>query len=113
MSALQIVVQGIGNPPSFKNSKMIVQGRGHRRAMLITDPKKRRWMDKATESLKSQLLLACQTTEGATSTESLQRFLTASCPQDDSWQFVPVLKVTMEKVPKGEEGASIIINSLP
>lgn len=75
--------------------------------MLITLPKKRKWMDKATDSFESQLISLCQTTEGGTSTAALRRFLTVYLPRDDAWQFVPELRVRAQKVRKGDEGAIV------
>ena len=105
-AALKLSIEGIGHVPSFKNSKMIARGR------LITDPKKRLWMDKATAALKSQLKSLSATKGGVISTGQHRHCLTASLPQDDSWQWIAELNVKAIKVAKGKEGAVITIELL-
>lgn len=92
--------------PSFKNRKLICRNR------LITDPKYKKRMDAIINDLKSQLLSLCRKTEGGTSMEWLQRFLTRSVPQDDCWQVIPIVTLKGEKAPKGEEGCLIEIERL-
>lgn len=101
---VRLHVNGLGHVPSFKNSKMLTRGR------LITDPKKQKWMNACIDSFESQLMSLCQTREGGTSTDALQRFLTASLPQDDAWLFVPELQVNAVLVEPGDEGAIITID---
>lgn len=103
---VRLHVKGLGHVPSFKNSKMLTRGR------LITNPKKQKWMDQCIASFELQLMSLCQTREGGTSTAALQRFLTASLPQDDAWLFVPELKVKAEQAATHDEGALITIELL-
>lgn len=105
-TALTLVVKGRGHVPSFKNGKMLARGR------LITSPKKQEWMNKCIASFQSQFVSLSPTIVGATLTESLARFLTASLPPDDCWQNVPELHLSVEKVEKGNEGATITIEPL-
>ena len=114
MSALNLVIQGLGHCPSFKNSKMICQPRGRSRAMLITDPKKRKWMDKATLLIESQLRSWLATTGTGTSTDAQARSkIVSSLPLDDSLRWIGSLSVTWRRVRKGEEGAEILVERMP
>lgn len=106
------MVVGIGAVPSFKNTKKIVRNRKTGASFLITDPKKKKWMDQCIALFVHQLSCASLTRGGATSTDALPRFLTASLPQDDCWQNVPELHVSVEKVEKGNEGCEILIEPL-
>lgn len=105
-----IVLRIHGTIPAFKNKKRSILDRntGHQRT--LTDPKTKRWMDECIRSLSYQLLSQCQTIEGGTSTESLQRFLTVSVPPDDSWQFIP--EIHIKAVTGGEPGAEITITRI-
>lgn len=105
-TALILCVKGLGHVPSFKNGKMLARGR------LITGPKKQKWMEACIESFVSQLRFLSQTKEGATLTDALQQFLTASLPQDDCWQNVPELHLKVVPDEKGHEGAVITIDPL-
>ncbi len=103
---LQLLIRELGEPPSFKNHKLIAHGK------LITDPKKQQWMFRATASLVSQLWCACRASEGGISMAARQRFLMRSLPHDDSWKEIPKLTVTVLQVPKGQEGADILVEPL-
>lgn len=118
MPKITLVIKGLGHCPSFKNSKMICGLKQIKpnlwsgKPFLITQPKKKAWMDAAILSIASQLRSLCPTTAGATSTECLQRFLTACVPQDDCWQMIPQLSVMGEKTAKGNEGCVIEIERI-
>ena len=100
-------IQGIGNCPSFKNSKMLSRGK------LITDPEKQKWMERAIRAIESQLISLSQTIGGETLTELQQRSLIASfMPEDDSWQLVPEIKIVGHKTDKDSEGATITIEKI-
>jgi hypothetical protein len=107
---LVIQISGIGNVPSFKNSKKIVKM--GKRYGLITDPKKRKWMDKATQSIKSQLLAAIRTDAEGISTGRLQHSSIALLIQraglDDSWQWMSVIEARAE-FDASNPGATITI----
>jgi hypothetical protein len=109
-SPLVIQISGIGNVPSFKNSKKIVKM--GKRYGLITDPKKRKWMDRATQSIKSQLLAAIQIDAEGISTGRLQHSSIALLMQqmglDDSWQWMPVIGAQAE-FDATNPGATIMI----
>lgn len=107
MSRIVLRVRGQGHVPSFKNSKMLCRGR------LITDPKKREWMDAATASLVFQLYSASVTHAPETGTERCLRSLIASATQfDDSIQWIPEIHVRAVRCAKGDEGAEIAITLL-
>jgi hypothetical protein len=100
-------VEGLGHVPSFKNSKVIGQRR------LFTKPEYRLWMDRVTRSFESQLLLAFQTTDAGTWTAHSAPSLTVWWKRfDDSHQWVPELNIERIQVPKGKEGAVVMIESL-
>jgi hypothetical protein len=103
----RLVVQGISSVPSFKNSKMLARGR------LITDPKKQKWMDRCIQSFLSQLCSGFRTTAIETQTALCPPCWIASCmPFDDSVKHIKRIEVTVVKVPKGEEGAEIIVRQM-
>lgn len=106
-SKLTLTITGLGHVPSFKNGKMLARGR------LITNPKKQEWMKQCIASFQSQFVSLCPTIVGATLTESLAQFLIASLPQDDCWQSVPELNISVNRVGKGKEGAVIEITNDP
>lgn len=108
-SPVVLWISGLGHVPSFKNSKMIARGR------LITHPKKRKFMDKATQSLRSQLKCLSATGGGAISTVPPAQSLTVlfrQLPKDDSWQWIPEIHVKGTKCKKGAEGARITVERI-
>lgn len=106
MSNISLSVRGI-NIPSFKNNKMIAQGR------LITNPKRQKVMEQITASFVLQCISGLATSGGAMPTVPCPRSLTASLlPEDDSWQWIPEIRVVVAQVPKGSEGCDILIEPL-
>jgi hypothetical protein len=107
MKPIKLDVRGMGDPPSFKNNKMIARGR------LITNPKRQKWMEHCIQLIESQLLFAMQT--GASETLTAQRvrsWIASNMPASDSRQWVPELHVTSVDCAKGEEGATITIERI-
>lgn len=104
---IKLVVKGLGDVPSFKNSKMIARGR------LITDPEKQRWMERCTKAFESQLRSWCQTAGIVISTEqpALSR-IASSMPLDDCLHWIPKVSVSWRGVSKGEEGAVVSIEPI-
>jgi len=112
-SAITLRIQGIGNVPSFKNSKQIVQNPKTKRPMLITDPKKRKWMNEATRVIESQLRSCIQTCGIATPTaKDARSWIASSMPLDDSWVWVKENSDNSRRVSSGEEGAIITIERI-
>lgn len=110
---LTIHVKSIGAVPSFKNTKQIARNRKTKQPFIMTDPKKKKWMEACTESFELQLFCATQTSAGGILTAPPPRFLiVSSLPLDDSRQWIPELRVSSEDCPKGEEGATIIIEPI-
>lgn len=101
-SSLRLEVKGIGHCPSFKNGKRL----------FLTSRKNAQWMRQCIASFESQLLSACPIIGGVILTVDLRQFLTASLPQDDNWKCVPEIHLRCERVPKGEEGAIILIDAI-
>lgn len=83
--AVKLHLKGMGHPPSFKNTKQIrqrwgvVKGQKKQIPFIGTDPKKAKWMEQATHSMKSQLRSLYQTNETETLTGRLARSLIVSC----------------------------------
>jgi len=106
---LTIEIKGLGHVPAFKNKKIIVGGKQKR---LITAPKARKWMESAQKLMYSQLKSKFQTTGGAISTVPWQRFAMSSWPPDDNCKVITTIHVSVKKVPKGDEGATIWIEKI-
>ena len=103
---LVLVVQGVGHVPAYKNRKRIFRGR------ITTDPPVQRWMTQVTSSFISQLESLFQTKEGETSTGHWLHSSIAALPADDNWKCLPSMCVSVEIVPKGEEGAVITLEKI-
>lgn len=107
MNNVRLFIHGMGHVPSFKNSKMLCRGN------LITDPKKRAWMDAATDSLESQLRCVSRIIgDGMQTAHCLQSLIACATQFDDSVQWVPELHVRAVKCAKGDEGADIVVTLL-
>lgn len=105
---ISLAVRQQGHVPSFKNKK-----RSSRKGHIYTEPKTKKWMDQCIHNFVSQLFIASRITEGGTLTVPPPRSLIASSlPLDDSRQWIPELHSLCEIVPKGEEGAIILIEKL-
>jgi hypothetical protein len=110
--AITLTIQGCENVVSFKNSKLICAPKG-RRPMLITDPKKQKKMDRYIGLIESQLHSLYQTSETGMATGcSLASWIQSCVPLDDSRKWIPELHVYFKEVPKGDEGAVILIEKL-
>jgi hypothetical protein len=104
LTPIPLKIHGLGHVPSFKNSKMIARGR------LITDPKKQAWMEQCAALMTAQLLSLFQTTETGTLTaQSLRSWIATSLPLDDSLKWIESISVIWLSVPKGQEGARVMI----
>lgn len=103
---LVIDIKGVGHVPAFKNKKIICGKR------LITAPKARKWMELAQKLMYSQLKSKFQTIEGATSTVPWQQYAMSSWPPDDNCKVISEIHVTVKKVPKGDEGATIYLQKI-
>lgn len=100
-------IQGVGEIPSFKNSKMIARGR------LITDPRKQKIMERITRSFEFQLRSLSQTTEAGTGTAHIPPSKIVSfMPLDDSLDWIPEHSVKLQRVSKEQAGAIVTIERL-
>lgn len=99
LSAVTLEVRGLGHIPAIKNSMF-----------AIVDKKNREWKRRCVRSFVSQLLSSTQTTEHEIQTPHSLRSLIASLPQDDSWKDIPQISIQCVKVPKGDEGANLMIS---
>jgi hypothetical protein len=103
--------------PSFKNAKhwitKLPNGKPLQRPFLITSPEFQKWMEKAVQSLESQLLSMCQT--GGDETQLVRSKLFAmlsQLPADDSVNDLVEGSWKVVRVPPGEEGCVITITRL-
>ena len=101
---MKLTIKNLGEVPSFKNTKMITRGR------LITNPRKQKWMDAASEHLACQLRSYFQAQGIPTLTgEHLLSAIASLMPLDDSRTWIANLSVSWRRVSKGQEGAEIEI----
>lgn len=103
--------------PSFKNSKRWItklpNGKPLKRPFLITSPAFQDWMEKAVQSLESQLLSMCLTGGEGTPLERSKLFAMLSrLPADDSVNDLREGSWKVERVPPGEEGCRIEITRM-
>lgn len=101
-SSLKLQVRGLGHVPSFKNSKRL----------FLTNKKNAQWMRDCVESFVSQLLSECQTNGSETSMGDLLRSKIASLPHDDNWKIICSVRLEVEEVEPGKEGATVEIAPL-
>lgn len=113
---IELTVTGLGHCPSFKNTKMICglkqikPGLWKGKPFLITDSKKKKWMEAATNQLLSQLRGWCRIKEGETHGEWQKRLQTALWTlSDDSIRNMIPGQQRVKKVENGEEGCLIEI----
>jgi len=108
-ASLTLQIRGIGNVPSFKNTKKIIR-LPNGRPSLITDPKKKRWMNEAVDQLELQLRGAFPINEGETHGEWQKRLRTAWWQLlDDSLFHQLPGNQDVEHVAKGDEGCVITV----
>jgi hypothetical protein len=109
-NAVVLGVRGL-HIPSFKNHK-----HSNRSGFVYLDKRVKALMDKITHSLLWQLRSMFRTTGSATRTGCSAQSLTAlyeHCDRfDDAWQWIPRITVTVEMVPKGQEGVRIEIERM-
>jgi hypothetical protein len=119
MSKISLSVTGLGPVPSFKNSKMIcgLKRINHNlwkgQPFLITNPKKKDFMEKAINQLEFQLRGLFPINEGETHGEWQKRLQTASWQlSDDSLHHMLPGPQNVRFVNKGQEGAEITIEPI-
>lgn len=103
--------------PSFKNSKRWItklpNGKPLKRPLLITSPEFQEWMEKAVQSLESQLLSLCRTGPEGTPLERSKLFaMLSQLPADDSVNDLREGCWKVVRVQPGEEGCEIVIERL-
>ena len=115
---IRLEIRGLGPVPSKKNQWEIhgIQriGPDYWRGQPSIGPSKklRTWVKQAVASIVSQLQITSQTRKFGITTECLQRFSIASLPHDDCWTVVEIGAVKTVLVPKGQEGADILIEEI-
>jgi hypothetical protein len=109
---IRIFIQGQGPVPSFKNKKRIVTNPKTGRPFLATEYQTKKWMTGVISNIESQLRSLCQIKEGGITPECLRRFAMRSLPQDDTWRALQIGSVRTKLVPKGLEGAVIVIEKV-
>ena len=108
-SSVSFTLKEMGHTPSFKNSKMILW----QQRRIMTKPDHQHWMQKAVQSIESQLLCLPQMRGIGTMTGPQALSLIASfLPLDDSRKWIPEHSVNTRLVSKGSEGAEVLIERL-
>lgn len=108
---IRLIFQG-EHVPSFKNTKKIVGGKNHR-PMLITDPRKRKIMDRITDAFESQLRALFPTSATAMAMASFRPpSIALSMPLDDCLAEIGKIVVDWRKVSKGQEGVEVVIERI-
>lgn len=100
-ASVTLNVRGLNHIPALKNSMY-----------AIVDKENREWKRRCVQLFVSQLLSSIPTSERATLTPLSLRCLIASLPHDDNWKVIREITLTCEKVTKGDEGATIVIEPL-
>lgn len=102
-------IRGQGHVVGFKNNKLILWSQKR----IITAPKYQKWMQQAVASFVFQLLSGSAIVAGEIPPAcSKLSWISSLLPVDDSVKDLPVGSWTVLRVPKGEEGADILIEEL-
>ena len=112
-----LVLEIKGLIPGKKNNKMLVTktpwGKPLPHPLLITKPEYQKVLERITQSLRLQLLSACQTDCGGTLTaSSLRSWILSRLPEDDAWTFIPKVTIQGELCGHGQEGATVVVTRL-
>lgn len=100
-------------PGNFKNRKRAILDKRTGKMRTLTDPKIKKWMDKAARSIESQLRFMCQTgVNGTVTDQQLRSWTQSSVPLEDSLTWIELGYVRGQRVKKGEEGATILIERI-
>jgi hypothetical protein len=115
-AGIALTITGMGHIISFKNKKRGGIGRrkdGTTFAMAWTPRNVKEWMEQVIQHLESQLHGLFPIREGETVGECRKRLLTAqSLPLDDSLDWMITGQQSVKVVPKGQEGAIIVIEKI-
>jgi len=107
---LTLQIRGLSHVPSFKNTKMIIT---RPKPRLITDPRKKQWMERAIRLIESQFAGAFPMRADETVGAWRKRLQIASClPLDDSLGWMIPGPQSVVRVAPGEEGADIVIEPM-
>lgn len=113
MQPIKLEVRGLGHVPSFKNMKRAILDNRTGRMRTLTEPKAKSWMERCIRSFEYQLLCEYQTKDGETPMVPCQlSWIASRLPADDSCKDFTKLQIEVLEVPKGEEGAEILIELL-
>lgn len=112
MNSVNLVLQGLGHVPSFKNKKRAILDHNTGQMRTLTDKKTKLWMQRATHSFASQLRYGSVITEVATLTAPSPPSSIVSFPLDDSFQWIPEIHVKALAVCRGSEGCRITIERI-
>lgn len=106
---MKLVVQGLGEVPSFKNRKVIGRDRKGRPMLFTKDEVKER-MELLTKAIEYQLRSSLLIDETGTVMECIpQSRIVSSLPLDDSLNWIGSHSVSWRRVRNGEEGFEIVI----
>lgn len=108
---LVLEIRGLGHVPSLKNNKRsIIQWNG--KAKPITDPKVKKWMQLAVQSIVSQWWSGLATGGEGMQMVAYRPSWTASLPHDDAWTVIPEITIKSALCEPGQEGATIYIERI-
>ncbi len=114
MSSISLSVQGMGNVPSFKNSKRAILDSRNGKLRTLTPKATKALMEAIVESFVSQLWSVSQTGDGGIwMGPSAPSLIVSSLPADDSINDIVEINIRSERVPKGQEGAHLTIVEVP
>lgn len=111
--ALVLVIKGIGPVPAKKNSKLLFRDKRTGRPQLRTKPEYQEWSKKCVRLIAYQLCFATRTSVEETLMGRLPQSQIALLPPDDCWTQMDYGCITAALVPKGQEGAVIVIERNP
>lgn len=112
MKPIKLVVQGLGEVPTFKNRKVIGRNRKGR-PLLYTKTEVKERMELLIKAIEYQLHSSLLTDETGTVMECIPRSkIVSSLPLDDSLIWIGSHSVNWRRVRKGEEGFEIVIEKV-
>ena len=80
---------------------------------MTTKPAYKKWMDRCIRLIEFTLLSRFRIDAGVMLTgDSLPSWTASSVPFDDSVDWIPEISVSVERVEKGQEGATVVIERL-
>lgn len=109
MPSIKLVVQGLGEVPTFKNRKLIGKTR-RGKSVLYTKEEVKQRMELLTKAIESQLYSSLLIDETGTVMECIPPSkIVSSLPLDDCLTWIESHSVSLRRVKRGEEGFELTI----